>query len=77
MPTDQPLAALAGEAVSEAGPGGGEPRVGQGLWEHEREMREAHKDLAGAGLRQPAGPVRAHGPAVLQDFHHTRGDEPG
>ncbi|MGW0971236.1 hypothetical protein [Streptomyces sp. NPDC002516] len=77
VPTGQALAALAGQAVSEAGPGGGEPRGGQGLWEHEREMREAHKDLAVAGLGQPAGPVRAHGPAVLQDFHHARGDEPG
>ncbi|MFD8733670.1 RNA-binding domain-containing protein [Streptomyces sp. NPDC059618] len=107
--TAQALAALAGEAVYEAVPDGGElrtgqggseeashragqgagqevgqrvdqgagQRVGQGLWEYEREMREAHMELAGAGLGQPAGPIRADGPAVLQDFHHGRGDEPG
>ncbi|MFD5820594.1 helix-turn-helix domain-containing protein [Streptomyces sp. NPDC127038] len=66
-----------GQEVGQGASQGIGEEIGQGLWEYEREMREAHKELAGAGLGQPAGPVRAHGPAVLQDFHHARGDEPG
>lgn len=75
MPTAQALAELVREAVSETHPT--ELRVGQGLPDRERELRQAHRQLAEAGLGKPAGEARAHGPAALQDLHLVRDGEPG
>ncbi|MFB7673205.1 RNA-binding domain-containing protein [Kitasatospora purpeofusca] len=75
MPAARALAELVREAVA-----GTEPaalRIGQGLPDRERELREAHRALAGAGLGRPAGEAWAHGPAALQDLHHVRDGEPG
>lgn len=76
MPTAQALTELVRQAMSDAGPGSG-LRVGQGLPDREREMREAYEQLAGAGLGQPAGEAWAQGGAVLQDLHHAADGEPG
>ncbi|MFD6967387.1 RNA-binding domain-containing protein [Streptomyces sp. NPDC059949] len=75
MPTAQALAELVRDAVA-----GTEPtaiRIGQGLPDRERELRDAHRQLTGAGLGQPAGEAWAHGPAALQDLHHVHDEEPG
>ncbi|MGW1616731.1 hypothetical protein ACWCQZ_46540 [Streptomyces sp. NPDC002285] len=76
MTTAQALTELVRRATSEAGPDS-ELRVGQGLPEHEREMRAAYEQLAEAGLGQPAGKGRAQGAAALQELHHELDGEPG
>lgn len=73
MPTAQALAELVREAVS--GTDLTELRVGQGLPDRERELREAYRQLAEAGLGKPAGEAWAHGPAAVQDLHHVRDEE--
>ncbi|MEU6350139.1 RNA-binding domain-containing protein [Streptomyces sp. NPDC047072] len=72
----QALAKLVREAVADAGAERG-LRLGQGLPDRERDVRDAHRQLADAGLGQPAGEAWAHGPAVLQDLDHDRDGEPG
>ncbi|MFD7899066.1 RNA-binding domain-containing protein [Streptomyces sp. NPDC059743] len=76
MPTAEALADLVRQAVSDSGPGGG-LRVGQGLPDREREMQEAYRRLAYAGLGEPAGEAWAHGSTALQDLHHERDSGPG
>lgn len=75
MPTAQALANLVRAPGSGTIPGG--PRVGQGLPDREREMREAHQTLAAAGLGEPVGEAWAHGAAALQDLKHVEGERPG
>lgn len=75
MPTAQALAELVRETVASAEPAA--LRIGQGLPDRERELRDAHRQLAEAGLGQPAGEAWAHGPTAMQDLHHVRDGEPG
>ncbi|MFE2561607.1 hypothetical protein ACFXGT_37485 [Streptomyces sp. NPDC059352] len=51
-------------------------RVGQGLPERARELRQARQDLADQGLGEPADEAWEHGTTALQDFHHTDPAEP-
>lgn len=75
MPTSQALAALVREAAAETRSDG--LRVGQGLAAREREIRQAHQELAAQGLGEPAGEAWEHGTTALQDFHHSQPGMPG
>ncbi|MFJ2730714.1 RNA-binding domain-containing protein [Streptomyces collinus] len=55
MPTAETLSRLLHEAVAHSPSAPAAVRVGQGLPEWEREMREAYEELAGAGLGAPIG----------------------
>ncbi|MFB0620262.1 helix-turn-helix domain-containing protein [Streptomyces sp. AGS-58] len=76
MPTAETLSKLLRDAVAHS-PGPAAVRVGQGLPEWEREMREAYEELAGAGLGAPVGEAYRHGVAAVQDLGHARDGEPG
>jgi hypothetical protein len=76
QPTAQALADLVRTAVSDAVPTSA-VRIGQGLPDREREIRDAHRELAAAGLGAPAGEARAHGAAALQDLDHEHDGQPG
>ncbi|MFI9616720.1 RNA-binding domain-containing protein [Streptomyces sp. NPDC052023] len=77
MPTAETLSRLLHEAVTHSPAEPAAVRVGQGLPEWEREMREAYEELAGAGLGAPVGEAYRHGSAALQDLDHARDGEPG
>ncbi|MDX2591321.1 putative DNA binding domain-containing protein [Streptomyces sp. WI03-4A] len=77
MPTAETLSRLLHEAVAHSPSAPAAVRVGQGLPEWEREMREAYEELAGAGLGAPIGEAYPHGRAALQDVGHARDAEPG
>ncbi|MFI6808907.1 RNA-binding domain-containing protein [Streptomyces luteogriseus] len=77
MPTAETLSRLLREAVAHSPSEQAAVRVGQGLPEWEREMREAYEELAGAGLGAPVGEAYRHGAAALQDLGPARDGEAG
>ncbi|WGD45134.1 AlbA family DNA-binding domain-containing protein [Streptomyces cathayae] len=77
MPTAETLSRLLHEAVTHSASEPAAVRVGQGLPEWEREMREAYEELAGAGLGAPVGEAYRHEAAVLQDLGPARVGEAG
>ncbi|MER6038310.1 RNA-binding domain-containing protein [Streptomyces sp. NPDC001835] len=77
MPTAEMLSELLHDAVARSSSAPAAVRVGQGLPEWEREMREAYQELAAAGLGAPTGEAYPHGRAALQDLGHARDGEPG
>ncbi|MFI5690061.1 helix-turn-helix domain-containing protein [Streptomyces sp. NPDC051636] len=78
MPTAEALSQLLHDAVARSqGSGPAVLRIGQGLPDWEREMREAYEELAGASLGQSAGEAYRHGPAALQDLDHAVDGKPG